>query len=128
MGFAPQIRSVTMATERAGAGWVSLSAAVDWTNVGNAPHYHGWKAEARLVGPDGRTIAMLDQRPTLGGILPGQSSAWKFSARLSDAVAGGSRAWRFQIRVPNPMPGGKPLRFANRDTDRDAEGWLGCAF
>jgi hypothetical protein len=28
------------------------------------------------------------------------------------------------LRVLNPLAGGKPLRFANRDQDRLAPGWL----
>ena len=35
---------------------------------------------------------------------------------------GGSSA--MLVRVPNPMPGGRNLRFANKDQDRDLDGWL----
>ncbi len=58
----------------------------------------------------------------LTGLLPGDPPrSWNEKLDLSDVPAG---RYKLALRVPNPLPNGRPVRFANRTQDADAEGWL----
>ena len=124
MGFAPRVLAVSFGAEPAGRGQTGLQLEVSWTNVGNAPHYYGWSAEARILGSSGRPVAIFPERPPLGPVLPGETARWRFRTVVSGAIPDGRERLRVQLRVPNPMSGGKPLRFANRGAELDGAGWL----
>ncbi|MFZ4508228.1 MAG: DUF4832 domain-containing protein [Fimbriimonas sp.] len=83
-------------------------------NRGVAPFYRDWPVELAVVTKGN----IGDRRKTgwkLSGILPGESATW----RLPSPPEG-----KLLIRVPNPMPKGHPVKFANKDQDRDVVGWL----
>ena len=92
------------------------------TNTGVAPFYYDWPVELAALDADGQITAVWKTDWKLTGILPGEPARiWQ--QRLP------SGAWekdgtRLLVRVPNPMPGGHPLRFANKEQDRDLNGWL----
>lgn len=124
MGFAPQVRKVAFELASKAGPQARVQATVEWANVGNAPHYHGWTAEASLTDAKGDVPLKFAQRPALSGIQPGQSGQWVFSAPLGPVSREVLRGARLQIRIPNPMAGGKPIRFANAGGENGSDGWL----
>jgi len=124
MGFAPQINRLTVELAPGSAPQTRIQATVAWTNVGNAPHYHGWTTEARLTDVKGDLLVKFAQRPSVSGTQPGQAGKWVFSAPLSTSSREMLRGASLQIRIPNPMPGGKPVRFANSGGATTPGGWL----
>ncbi len=77
-------------------------------NRGVAPFYHDWPIEI--------SINMQTSTPTnwrISQVLPGESVEWTLDLRRSPKS--------LRMRVPNPMVGGKPLRFANKNTEGE---WL----
>ncbi len=76
-------------------------------NRGVAPFYDAWPVEAEAGGKH------LDQKWQVTGILPGMPVRWTAEVANNSGM--------IRIRIPNPMAGGKPLRFANRETEGE---WL----
>jgi hypothetical protein len=75
-----------------------------------------------VLSSEGRVL--VSHRPDwkLTGLLPGDAARkWEFSLSTKDLPAG---THSLAIRVSNPLPNGRPLRFANKDQDRHAAGWL----
>jgi hypothetical protein len=92
------------------------------TNTGVAPFYYDWPVELGWLDRRGQIAATLKTGWKLSGILPGEpASVWQ-----CEVDPGGlpRETLRLLLRAPNPLPKGVPLRFANREQDRDLEGWL----
>lgn len=90
-------------------------------NQGLAPFYRDWSLELALLDDSGR---ILHQQPVdwkLTGLLPGETRTW--SAQVSPLPTVAKETF-VAVRVINPLPNGKPLRFANRNQDQHAVGWL----
>lgn len=119
MGFAPRVLSVAPAVT-AGAVGVRLV----WTNVGVAPHHHGWGAQIGLADSRGAIVRHAPCRGRLAGLLPGQRRTWDERIDTRGLAPG---RHTLLLRVPNPMPQGRPLRFANAGQDADVPGWLTLA-
>ena len=77
-------------------------------NRGVAPFYHDWPIEIRI---DMQAPTPVKWR--ISQVLPGESVEWTLDLRKSPES--------LRMRVPNPMAGGKPLRFANKNTEGE---WL----
>lgn len=101
----------------------ALRLVLEVQNTGIAPFYHpGWAIELAALDDSGRVLARWPTDWTLLGMLPDRAPAiWDTTVAReqlpSDAVELG-------MRVLNPLVGGKLLRFANREQDRRAPGWL----
>jgi hypothetical protein len=111
---------VTTADIRPGANVVDVALQV--VNEGVAPFYRDWPVEVGVLSSEGRVL--VSHRPDwkLTGLLPGDAARkWEFSLSTKDLPAG---THSLAIRVSNPLPNGRPLRFANKDQDRHAAGWL----
>lgn len=91
-------------------------------NRGVAPFYYPWKTEYALLSTKTNTpFRTLQGNGLLTGLLP-QSPArvWRESFELNGIPAGN---YTLAIRVPNALEKGNPVRFANREQDRDAPTW-----
>ena len=117
MGYEFHIGSAE--TNRLPGGDVTIRIKV--RNTGVAPFYHDWQVE--LAAMDGER--MVRSYPTewkIVGLLPEQEPR-DWTVRIpSDQVPTATTG--FAVRVANPLPGGLPLRFANEENDRLADGWL----
>jgi hypothetical protein len=91
------------------------------TNRGLAPFYYDWPVELALSDSAGAIVPAAPTTWRLTDVQPGQAVHWAQRLRLTTSRTG---SFRVLLRVPNPMAGGKLLRFANRDQDRDRDGWL----
>ena len=99
-----------------------LNIEVSVENRGVAPFYYAWKTEYALLAPNAnKPITTLQGNGLLTGLLP-QSPAriWRESFDLNGIPAGN---YTLAIRVPNALENGNPVRFANREQDRDAPTW-----
>lgn len=117
MGYEFHIRRADLVSQN-GEWSITLSV----TNTGVAPFYYDWPVELGVLNATGKLAATWTTNWKLTGILPGEPArVWQqcVAARTWD----GGRSCLL-LRVTNPMPGGRPLRFANREQDRDLEGWL----
>ncbi len=111
---------VTTADIRPGADVVDV--ALQIVNEGVAPFYRDWPIEVGVLSAEGRLLFSQRTDWKLTGLLPGEAArTWTISLSTKDVPAG---THALAIRVPNPLPNGKPLRFANKDQDRHAVGWL----
>jgi hypothetical protein len=100
--------------------------ATEWTlevvNEGVAPFYREWPAELGVLSAEGKVLFSTKTDWKLTGLLPGDAPRkWSASIKATELPEGQNFV---AIRVPNPMPNGKPLRFANKDQDQHAAGWL----
>jgi hypothetical protein len=91
------------------------------TNRGLAPFYYDWPVELTLLDSAGSIVTAAATTWKLTDVQPGNPAHWAQRIRLTTLRTG---PFRVLLRVPNPMAGGKPLRFANREQDRDLDGWL----
>jgi hypothetical protein len=118
MGYEFHVAAATIGRPEGGA----LPLKVEIENRGVAPFYYDWPAEFALAGDDGAVTRTWRGAGKLTGLLPGAPPRiWTESLDLKDVAAG---RYRVLLRVPHPLPKGKPLRFANRETDADLQGWL----
>ncbi len=90
-------------------------------NRGLAPFYYDWPVELALLDSAGSIVLGAPSTWRLTNVQPGNPVHWAHRIRLTRSR---TEPFRVLLRVPNPMAGGKPLRFANRDQDRDLDGWL----
>jgi hypothetical protein len=92
-------------------------------NTGIAPFYHpGWAIELAALDADGAVLVGWSTDWSLLGILPDQQPAfWKMAIAQNEIPR---EKAELCLRVIHPLTGGKPLRFANREQDRLAPGWL----
>lgn len=112
---------VTRAATTSGAdGRLEIAVAV--RNRGVAPWYADWPVELAAFGAGNEPLAVWRPPWTLRGIQPDEPSEREFRFRTPEPPPAGTRF--IALRVPHPMAGGRPLRFANRDQDRDRPGWL----
>jgi len=87
-------------------------------NRGVAPFYYDWHPEFSVLEGSQVTQVHRVESLSLRGILPGPSpTRWKHTM---DAASGS----KILLRLPNALPHGAPVRFANREQDLDAPGWL----
>jgi hypothetical protein len=99
-----------------------LSATIEVENRGVAPLYHDWRPELALLDGSGKAARTAAMRGRLAGLLPGEPARrWEETLDATGLPAG---AYQLAVRVPNPLPKGNPLRFANREQDAHAPGWL----
>ncbi len=99
-----------------------LTVAAEVENRGVAPLYHDWPARFALLGPSGTIATTFEADARLAGLLPGgPSRALSGSFDLSKIGPG---RYAVLLSVPNPLPKGPPIRFANKEQDRDRPGWL----
>jgi hypothetical protein len=99
-----------------------LTAAIEVENRGVAPLYHDWRPELALLDGTGKSVRVAAMRGRLTGLLPGDPARrWSETLDASGLPAG---AYHLAVRVPNPLPKGNPIRFANREQDAHAPGWL----
>jgi hypothetical protein len=99
-----------------------LSVALQVVNQGVAPFYRDWACEIGALSTEGKVLGTWPVDWKLEGVLPADPPRkWQSSVDLKTTGAG---ACIIAVRVVNPMKNGKPLRFANADQDRHAEGWL----
>jgi hypothetical protein len=99
-----------------------LSVALQVVNQGVAPFYHDWVLELGALSAEGKLLHTWPVEWKLLGLLPGDPSrTWQTSVDLGRVAANASIV---AVRVVNPLINGKPLRFANADQDRHAQGWL----
>ncbi len=117
MGYELHVRRADLVREN--VGW-SITLTV--TNTGVAPFYYDWPVELGAQHATGKLVATWVTDWRLTGVLPGEpAQVWQHSLAAGTFDAS---AYRLLVRVANPMPGGRPLRFANREQDRDLDGWL----
>lgn len=93
---------------------------VTLTNLGVAPFYQPWRAEAAVIDSSGRVRARLPLLGTPQGLLPRETRTWR---ERVPGIAVPPGTYRLAIRVPNPMRGGKPIGFANGTVGPAAERW-----
>lgn len=100
----------------------ALRAVIEVENRGIAPIYHDWQPELALLDASGKPQRVTPVRGSLTGLLPGAPArTWEEALDASGLPAG---TYQLALRVPNPLPKGKPIRFANREQDAHAAGWL----
>ncbi len=99
-----------------------LNIAIAVRNRGVAPWYADWAVELAVFGTGIEPLAVWRPPWRILGIQPDEPVEREFRFRTSEPPPAGARF--IALRVPNPMPGGRPLRFANREQDRDRPGWL----
>lgn len=117
MGYELHVASAALAVT---GGQLAVSITV--TNTGVAPFYYDWPVELAAFDAGGTLAATWKPDWKLSSILPGDPPRhWQHRA---DASALSEGVYRVLLRVPNPLPTGRPLRFANKDQDRDLAGWL----
>ncbi len=120
MGYEMHVPAVAVAV-RGGV----LEAAVEVENRGVAPFYYDWPTEFALLDRAGEVEKLFAGRGRIAGILPGQPRrVWEERFDILGVRPG---RYCLAVRVPNPMSGGMPVRFANKEQDRDRPGWLSLA-
>jgi hypothetical protein len=98
-----------------------LPVSVEVENRGVAPFYYDWPAGYALISA-GKVAKTFPGSGKLSGLLPGEKTrTWSDALDIRGVAAG---RYRLAVRVPNPLPKGRPVRFANKTQDADAEGWL----
>ncbi len=97
-----------------------VAVSITITNGGVAPFYAGWPL--RLVAMDANGgEAMIEMPITLKSLLPGTTAKGSGQLDVTKLAAG---ELTLLLGAANPLKGGRPLRFANKDQDRDRIGWL----
>ena len=118
MGYEFHVAAVTIG--RPVASKIVLKIEVE--NRGNAPFYYDWPAEFALLGADGKRVKTVAATGKLTGLLPGDPArVWSETFDANGIPAG---RYKLLMRVPNLLPNGRPIRFANKSQNADAEGWL----
>jgi len=117
MGY--EFHEIAATIRQTGSG--ALKVRVEPQNRGVAPFYYDWPAGFCLWPGDGSAIQIVRGHEKVPGLLPGEPSrVWNEQLDF-DTPCGRCKLGR---RVVNPFPNGKPLRFAHREQDADAPGWL----
>lgn len=117
LGYEFHVPTVTIARD---GRTVRVTIAVE--NRGIAPLYHDWRPELALLEKSGKAVGITPMRGRLTGLLPGDPA--RLLEESLDASTLPAGTYHLALRVPNPLPKGHPLRFANRDQDTHAPGWL----
>lgn len=98
----------------------SLEVSVTLTNRGVAPFYADWPVQVLAAGAGGgESSATL--RFALDKLMPANESVQSVTMDLTRLPRG--RITLF-IGIPNPLKGGRPLRFANANSEPSRPGWL----
>jgi hypothetical protein len=118
MGYDFYVSAVTITPAKDGR----LLLKVEIINRGIAPFYYDWPVEFGLIGADGRMTMTSAGLGKITGLLPGDDPRIWDEALNVDGVAAGK--YKLVMRVPNKLPNGQPIRFANKNQDADARGWL----
>ena len=114
MGYDLHVQSISVTNKNGNS-----KALVKIENRGVAPFYYDWPVNVAVISNDGSIRKELKTSFKLPSILPG--SPQEYQVDLQTVLAQGER---IAIRIPNPMDGGKPLRFANAETEIDGEFWV----
>lgn len=100
----------------------SLDVTLTLTNRGVAPFYANWPVRLLAVASDGGAGEVAATLPfALHRLMPATAESRSTRLDLSSLPAGRISLW---VGVPNPLPSGRPLRFANINTDTSRPGWL----
>jgi hypothetical protein len=117
MGYEFHVAAVTLGSPTHGR----LEVRVELENRGVAPFYYDWPIELGLLGDNGAVLQVVRGAGRVTGLLPGDPPRiWNEQLPL-DVKSG---RYKLVLRIPNPLPNGRPVRFANREQDTDAAGWL----
>ena len=126
MGYEFHVATAAVGSVKKTADGKEFAVTLTVRNTGLAPFYHdGWRVRLALlpVGDDDATpVAVTDTDWSLLGLQPGDDPrTWAGAVDPSGVAAG---EYRVLVGVPPTFDGGRPLRFANADRDRHADGWL----
>lgn len=88
-------------------------------NFGVAPFYYNWSVEFGLVDDNFQVIQAENTTITIDGIMPDESVVWDYTWT---SASGYADSLHMALRVPNQMNSGKPVNFANNNTNSD--GWI----
>lgn len=99
----------------------ALKVLVTVTNTGVAPFYYAWPVELAVL-ENGRAERVRAIRSDITRLIPGNGDV-DFEATLSRKDLPEGQV-TLLLRIPNPLPKGPPIRFANREQDKDLDGWL----
>ena len=91
-------------------------------NKGVAPFYYDWKVQLAVLDMSNKIIKTWDTDWKLTGIIPREAE--KQLSFLQDKHGLGKGKYKLVMGVANPMPEGKALRFADKNQDKDVDGWL----
>jgi hypothetical protein len=116
MGYEFHVAAVTV-----GWGDGALNVKVELENRGVAPFHYDWPVEYGLLDGEGKAVRVWRGEGKLTGLLPGEGPRM-WNEKLAMDVA--ARDFKLALRVPNPLDKGNPVRFANREQDAAADGWL----
>ena len=108
-----------MEWERAAAG---LKIRVTATNTGVAPFYYCWPVELAWMDTNGIAKSWSTDWD-IRRLIPGDGDVtYTTTVDLRENPPTGAT---LAMRIPNALPKGPPIRFANREQDREVDGWLG---
>jgi hypothetical protein len=97
-----------------------LEVSVTITNRGVAPFYADWPVQVMAMDSAG-VESVADLPFNLNTLLPGTRATRSASLELANSSSGEMTLF---VGVPNPLKGGRPLRFANEDTELPRAGWF----
>ncbi len=115
MGYDLHVAKAGVAREGAG-----VRIAVELENRGVAPLYYDWPLEYGALDAAGKLLKTFPAAGKAAGLLPG-APARTWTDTVAEIPA---NATQLALRVKNPLPTGLPVRFANREQDAVAPGWL----
>ncbi len=99
----------------------SFKVLVTVTNTGVAPFYYAWPVELAVLA-NGRAAKARLIQGDIAQLIPGNGDVvFESIVGRNDLPEGGGM---LLMRIPNPLPNGPPIRFANKEQDRDVDGWL----
>jgi hypothetical protein len=98
-----------------------LKIGLEIENRGVAPLYRDWELIWALRSEDGEILNRGSNASSLKGIMPSKTRSFAFDMGVGDEPAG---KYRIVVKAPNPIPDGVALRFANKEQDAHASGWL----
>lgn len=115
LGYELQVVQAT-----AGLTGRALEASVTLTNRGVAPFYADWPVQVMAVGRHGaEAIARVPFE--LNRLQPGITDTRSVTLDLAELPTGEIHLF---LGIPNPLKGGRPVRFANADSEPLRAGWL----
>jgi hypothetical protein len=118
LGYELFVSSAALAVQKNGGLLVSVRI----RDTGAAPFYYAWPVELGLLNPQGRLAAVWQTGWQLPCVQPGAGPVEFHQLQSNPEIPAGN--YRVLLRVANPLASAPPLRFADRNQDRDLPGWL----